>query len=242
MKKSFVIILILLVSTLYVSAIVLAADFTATATIPTLIPVGLDPIVIQVANKGLETKDWTDDGTATGLPHIVTELNFDPMVLNPKASDSIAVKKAWGKNKAFLPDHFFSIDMGYIYGDASSEITQITISFAEGNNPNGSSGKHGIGWKSSAVFAKKTIDVTGNENLDVIVPSGTRSLLKTLATTPKVFTILTDIPEGWLRAYIGIATKDPADASTIPWPSDAEVFHPGDTPGKYTGTLTITSV
>lgn len=242
MKKSFVIILMLLVSMMCVSSIALAQKTTtnlaATATIGALIPVDLDPVVISVTGRGKLTSDWE---ISPGVPNIVNELNFDPMRLYPNEDSTDEEKKAWGKYKAFLPNHFFSIDIGYAYGELESQIDHIYIRYQEGANPNETKNPpgNGLGYKSSAVFAKKSIDVTGAELDDVIYPSGTRYLLKTLATQ-KAFTISTEIPSGWLRAYIGIATKDPADASTIPWPADAEVFNPGDNPGVYTGTLVIT--
>jgi len=54
--------------------------------------------------------------------------------------------------------------------------------------------------------------------------------------------LLSAISPGWLRIYVGLVTKDPSDpVFGSAWPSNFEVFSPGDVPGPYTGTLIISS-
>jgi len=141
-------------------------------------------------------------------------LSFDPMTFNA------------GTN-VFLPDHYFAIEVAPVSGSGN---TDVTLSYTEGANPN--SPNHGLGWRAVATFFK----VTGGSVETQLSAHGPKKMLKDLAgehITPA------ELSGGFLRAYVGIVTKDPA--AVIPDPAASEVFTNATPAGSYDGSLVVTA-
>ncbi len=86
---------------------------------------------------------------------------------------------------------------------------------------------------------KKRI-VNGAEATEVAGDRIAKVLLKDVST---VNVLLTDLVQGWLRMYVGLVTKDPAlPSGDVEFSTAAQVFSPGDVPGTYSGTLTVSSL
>jgi hypothetical protein len=143
-----------------------------------------------------------------------TTLSFDPMTFNTA-------------NQIWLPDHYFIIDVGTTGGAGN---TDATFTYTEGANPN--SPGHGLGWKSTATFAK----VTSSGQETGLTAHGPKRMLKDLNGEHILPAELTD---GFLRVYLGIVTKDPS--ATVPDPASSELFTNADRPGTYDGSLVVTA-
>ena len=223
MKKGIFVALTLIGLSLFISTLTFAqTNIPASATVPG--PTAVDPSVIKVMGTGSSPANW--DGE-------VSSMSFDPLTLNtfPNPDPTKA------PFQVFLPDHFFSIDMGYLYGPGTS-ITQITTSYSDTLSPQ----THGLGWKTTATFVRKFILPDGSEKTESLpadLAPGTTGKILLKDVTSKSF-LLSQISPGWLRMYVGIVTKDPA--AILPDPTLAEVFSPGDTAGTYAGNLVISSL
>lgn len=197
---------------------VFGQTFSASVTVPA--PVDVAAVATRVNGTGLNPADWQ--------PGAVTSLNFDPMTLftfpdpaNPANSFSI-----------FLPDHFFAIDVGFVFASGAS-ISGVVVSYSQ-SQPTG-----GLGSRSTATFVRKTRNADGSEAPETFTgPGNGKSRLIDLVA-PGTQVSLTTLAGGWLRLYVGIVAKDPA--ANPPDPASADVFAPGTTPGTFTGTLVITS-
>jgi hypothetical protein len=144
-----------------------------------------------------------------------TLLSFDP--LNYDALNGI-----------WLPDHYFSL---VITTAGGSGALDVTTTYTEGANPNSSTVRHGLGWKSTATF----FTVLGPLEVPLLL-HGPKKALKSL--TGEHFTS-SELIGSNLKMYLGIVAKDPN--ATYLDPADTEVFTNQDLPGVYDGTLLITA-
>lgn len=226
MRKGFQILAVACLALLVYSVSFAASTSTLATTVTLTGPTGVNPVALKVLGKGTNTSDWN--------PTPQTSLSFDPITLN-----TFTVS---GKTfSVFLPDHFFSIDMQYTYGGGAA-ISQFQFSFI-GTEPAGQTG-HGLGVKATATFVKKRLDANGVEVPETVADrvSPGKVLLRDVNTA---HVTLSQLSGGWLRVYVGLVTKDPLlGTSDIENATGtlAEVFSPGDVPGSYSGTLTITSL
>ncbi len=229
MKRVKLVILILLSLSLFICADSYAVDYTASASMPS--PVGISPTINKVMGKGLNPSDWV--GTSSNL-------DFGTLISTPW-TDPVTLKSGL----VFLPDHFFAIDVGYLYGSGTG-VKSIQVSYTPQDTLPPT--QHGLGYKSLATFMKKYIvggyEKTEDVTTDVI--DSRKYLLKDVQAGKTI--TLTTLGGGWLRVYVGIATLDPnATLKDSTAGTEVEVFSPGDTPSNpptvaYKGSLTITAL
>lgn len=198
----------------FVSVFFCSISFAIDATVTMPYPTGVTPVTTLVMRDGKDADDWED---------AVDTLDFDPLTLNtfPDPDDP--------KNpfQIFLPDHFFCIDLGYDYTTEGDKITGIKINYNDTST-------NKLGKKATATFIKKKYKVEENVKTDLVLGG------KLLLDSVKNKTIdVSALGGGWLRAYVGLVNKDP-DADVLD-PTAGEPFVPGDAPGAYEGTITISS-
>jgi hypothetical protein len=228
MKKSILMLLVLIGLSLLVASLAFAVDYPASATVPS--PIDVDPKMLLVTGDGKSSNNWLDKAEKFTMDFGTLTLNTFP---NPAPGGA--------PFQVFLSDHFYSIDVGLMYGPGTP-ITQVTVDYNEGNKPFGQTAG-GLGTKTTGTFVKKFILPDGSEKSEAIPADLIPGLGKMrLIDVQNEGILLTDISPGWLRIYVGLVTKDPADpVFGSSWPANFEVFSPGDVPGNYTGTLIISS-
>lgn len=220
MKRSHLIMFILIGLCLFVSSEVFALDLTAEATVPG--PTGIDPTVLSVIPDPLDTKKWQSSSIVTDNKLQFGTLKFKTFV------DPLDTLKIYN---IFLPDNYFAIDVGYTWG-TGTPITKITVSYTNIAIPP----QQDIGGKATATLMKKSRAITGLENPETVSTAIGKFLLSSLTGTPQQVT-LASISGQWLRVYVGIVSKDPT--ALIADPTTAVPFVPGDV-GVFTGKLVIT--
>ncbi len=195
-------------------ALTASKDFFLTATIPSVS--GISISASSIKNDASGNPVFSAAGTS---------LSFDPLIYKTFAVGT-ATYNAW------LPDHWFAIDVGSTGGAAST--TSVTVTYKDTSFLNGTTG-HNLGWKSTLTF----MTVTGSGETAITAHgTGGKMLLKDIPTAGENVTNA-QIGAGYLRMYLGIVTKD--STALIPDPAAGEVFTNGDKPGPYTGTLTISA-
>ncbi len=204
-------------------AIVATDTFSLTATMQAVSSISMSVNSVDSATSKIWTPVTVTGGAAA--------LSFDPMSYKT-FYDTVDPTKVVGN--AWLPDHFFAIDIG-----SQGSVTNYTVAvkYAETNadNPNFAAGGHGLGWKSTVTFMQETGTA---ENAIVRHGGAGKMLLKDIALTGATGQVVTkaDVGSGWLRLYVGIVAK----ATTgIADPAAGEVFTNADAAGAYKGTLTI---
>ena len=133
---------------------------------------------------------------------------------------------------AYLGDVYYAIDV-FPYGAGA---LNVTLSYTDDINPNGAP-NDGTGLGVHAIGTPTAHDDNGTPGIftdDADNPIGTRAALSGIAQTVLSSDILAN--GQYFRLYVGLATGDPAESE----PAPAVPFSPGDTPGNYTGTLTMT--
>jgi hypothetical protein len=179
--------------------------FTVSATVP-----AATGISITVDSVNSATNVFTT------LPTGTTALSFDPMTFNTT-------------NNIYIPSIYYALNFAVANGAGSPDVT---VTYNEGSNPNsGTSNPDGLGFKSTATFAK---EVGSTETL--LTDHGPKKLLTNLNGEHVTFSELTG---GYLRIYLGIwvgSTTAPAD------PAGGQPFSNADAPGTYTGSLVATAV
>lgn len=177
------------------------ADFAVTATVPAA--TGVSIVATQV------------DSASNVFGPQVDALNFDPLTYNDA-------------NGIYLPDHYFTIDVGASGGAGSPDVN---ITYVEGSKPVGQT--NGLGWKSIATFVKVSGN-PGNEVQTDMSAHGPKKLLKDLSGENVTDT---ELIGGFLRLYVGVFPGD--DQGILN--SGGEVFSNSDKAGTYSGTLTVTA-
>jgi hypothetical protein len=184
-----------------------ATAFTVSATVPT--STGINLVV--------------DSVNATGTPVFTqvtgTNLSFDAgggMVFNTT-------------NNIYLPSVYYAINVSTSGG---AGLPDTTVTYAEGNNPNGSSTTQlGLGTKATATFDQEL------GSAETLLPLGKKRLIDLTGSTGHV--PYTSLASGsYLRIYLGVwtgSTTAPVD------PSNGQPFSNADAPGQYTGTLTVSA-
>jgi hypothetical protein len=176
--------------------------YTVSATVPAATSVSIN------ASKVNST-------TNVFTPVTGTALSFDPLRFDTT-------------NQIFMPEHYFAISAGPANGGGN---TDVTVSYAEGSNPNavaGGSG-HGLGWKTSATFVK----VEGATETP-LSSHGPKKLLKSLSSERITST---ELGSGVFRMYVGVVTNPTAPGE----PAGAEVISGADKTGSYTGSLVVSA-
>ncbi len=232
MKKSFIIMFILMGLCLFVSSEVFAVDLPASAIVPG--PSAIDPSVLSVIPNASNPKLWESytDVTRTGKLEFTTSLPGEVLRLKTFIDDTDPDNiKTYN---IFLPDNYFSIDVGYVWAGAPY-VAKITVEFLLPTD-----GSPSLGDRATATFMGKSRKADGSEKEEEkgdAIGDG-----KYLLTSLNEQVDLTDDLDGkWLRLYVGIVAMDP-DADFLDEDvSGAVPFVPGDAPGTYTGTLTITA-
>ncbi|MBF0331037.1 MAG: hypothetical protein HQL17_03810 [Candidatus Omnitrophica bacterium] len=196
----------------------MAALFFAVQTVPAnavVVPFTVSATINKVSNVTVSATSVLSANSASRSPVINNQLAMDPMTYNTALGN-------------YLPDHYFVIDTG-----ATGAGLNVVMTYAEGNNPNGTG--HGLGWKTTGTFFKVTLSGT-TETEAVIATHGDangKKLLKDLAN--ETFTTA-QTNGGWLRAYVGVNfAGDPKQVT------GAEMFTNADAAGAYSGTLTVTA-
>jgi hypothetical protein len=181
--------------------------FTVSATVPTATGVS-----ITVASVNSATNVFTTLASGT------TALSFDPMTLNTT-------------NNIYLPNKFYALNFGVSNGAGTPDVS---VTYTEGANPNGAT--NGLGFKSTATFAKEVVSTTGATTETLLTAHGPKKRLIDLAAEHVTFT---ELAGGFLRIYLGVwtgSTVAPAD------PVNGKPFSNADAPGAYTGSLVVTAV
>jgi hypothetical protein len=180
--------------------------FTVSATVPSATGIG-----VTVSSVNSSTNAFTTLSAGT------TALSFDPLTFNTT-------------NNIYLPNHYFALDFAVTGGSGSPDVT---VSYTEGSNPNGST--NGLGYKSTATFAKEVSNGTSNTET-FLTAHGPKKRLIDLSGEHVAYTELTG---GFLRMYLGLwtgSTTAPAD------PTNGQPFTTADGAGTYTGSLVVTAV
>ena len=185
----------------------------------------------------LEVTPDPDDPSIWAGSTEVGSIDFDPLTLETFTVTEGDVTRTY---QAFLPSHYYAIDLGYTYG-AGSAISSIGFAYAEGANPNAANPDGGgLGSKATVSLVRKALDSEGEELPEEVSDTLETKVLLTDIGSASVS--MTELAGGWLRVYVGLVTKNPElDASDVEFTEEAEVFSPGDIPGGYSGTLTITA-
>lgn len=125
----------------------------------------------------------------------------------------------------FLPGDgiFWGLDIG---GDAAG-LPDITIDYQNEANPNAPNG--GLDKKGTITSFKVTGGPGPEDQVTTLIPNKAGSL----GDLPFNYDADTDLANGFLRLFLGIS--DGSDNA----PASSEPFTPGDAPGLYSGTLTI---
>ena len=160
-------------------------------------------------------------GPGGALPSTTALLDFGPMTFD-------------ATNNVWIPTNYYIIGVKSANGAGSVDAT---ITYTEGENPNGASGK-GLGWHAFATFNKFVPGpfMAGAPEQGVqleLTAHGPRKLLKDLTNehiTSDELGVGTT-----LVVYLNLAT------GLIPQPSGTVLFTNADAPGTYSGTITFTA-
>lgn len=128
----------------------------------------------------------------------------------------------------WLAPTYFAVDISNVAAGSPS----VTISYVEGNKPNGA--VHGLGYKTVAsikkeVYVAPNSDGTANPPLETAVSAYALIDLVTPRTIAS-----SNFTGGWARVYLGVYSGSPAVAN-------AEGFLSSDVSGTYTGKVIITA-
>jgi len=181
--------------------------FTVSATVP-----AATGISITVDSVNSTTNVFTQ------LPAGTTALSFDPMTFNTT-------------NNIYVPDHYFALNFGVTGGAGTPDVT---ATYNEGSNPNGTT--NGLGYKSTATFAKEVVGANGSTTETLLTAHGPKKRLIDLNAEHVAYT---EVVGGYPRIYLGVwtgSTTAPAD------PTNGQPFSNGDAAGTYTGSLVVTAV
>jgi len=129
----------------------------------------------------------------------------------------------------YLPDHFFVLDIAPLAGGAG--LPDTTFTYTEGSKPVGQ--VNGLGTKSSITYAKEVFTTSSTPPAETILTSEGPQVMKNVSAKhiPS-----TDVPGGWLRAYVGVCSGNPATD-----PTGCAPFTNADQAGAYSGQLVVTS-
>ena len=127
----------------------------------------------------------------------------------------------------WLPQYYFALDVAPTGGTGNPTVS---VSYAQGNNPNGASG-HGLDYKGSISFSKVT-GQTGSQSESVLFYPVRFGMVA--SAVGNIVPTNLGITDGFLRIYIGIGDGSMTGGNS------PEVFTNSDMPGTYTGVLTIT--
>lgn len=232
MKKSFLIIFVLMGLSLFISSEIFAADASlqASAIIPG--PSFIDPVVLSVIPNAVNPKIWDSftDVTATGKLEFTSSLPGGVLRLKSFV-DPLDATKIYN---IFLPDNYFSIDVGYIW-EGTPFVKKINVTFTDGTPLN-------LGTRATATLIAKSRLVDGSEKTEAKTDAIGNGKYRLTGLTQQV-DLSSQLDKKWLRLYVGIASMDPAadflDSAVTP--TAPTPFVPGDAPGTYTGTLVITA-
>jgi hypothetical protein len=131
--------------------------------------------------------------------------------------------------KRYYSDVAYAIDVTPTTGAGS---TDITISYAEGSNPNDNGGSgHGLGYKTVVTLHK--VEGIAESPLSY----GLNGMLMARMFTGGMSISPSALGSGYFRMYVGVANGGAGSTE----PTETEVFSPGDKAGPYTGSLTITA-
>ncbi len=131
----------------------------------------------------------------------------------------------------YLPNHYFTLDVAATAGGAGTPDTNFT--YAEGAVPTGQPTTSALGSKSSIVFAKEVFTSSSTPPDETLLTTFGPRRLNQMSATNIPFTSVTG---GWLRAYVGVCTGNPATD-----PAGCVPFTNADVAGNYSGTLTVTA-
>ncbi len=147
-----------------------------------------------------------------------TALSFDPMTYNTTYN-------------IYFPSTYYALSIGVTGGSGTPDVT---ITYNEGSNPNGTT--NGFGFKSTATFAKAVVGPGGGTTETLLSAHGPK---KRLIDLNAEHVTSTELAGGFLKIYLGIwtgSTAAPAD------PSNGKPFSNSDAAGTYTGSLVVTAV
>ncbi len=143
-----------------------------------------------------------------------------PLLLNDVLFD-FGTLEYDGTNHVWYAPSYFYITVAAIQGVSPN----VKVSYVEVKNPNGNQ-SHALGAKTVVTFTRLT--ATGQQNLMASHPTQALKDIGLVTVTPD------ELGGDSLNIALGIYTGSP----TVP---GAEPFTNSDTPGTYTGTLTVTS-
>lgn len=231
MKKSFIIMFALIGLSLFLSSETFAADASLQASAIVPGPSFIDPVVLSVIPNAANPKIWDSftDVTATGKLEFTTSLPGGVLRLRSFV-DPLDSKKIYN---IFLPDNYFSIDVGYIWA-GTPYVKKINVTFTDGTPS--------LGTRATATLIAKSRLVDGSEKPEAKTDAIGNGKYRLTGLTQQV-DLISQLDKKWLRVYVGIASMDPTadflDSAVTPTPPVP--FVPGDAPNTYTGTLIITA-
>lgn len=130
-------------------------------------------------------------------------------------------------NGVFYSPFYYAIDISVVGG--AGQPDDIALSYTEGNNPNvNNRGRGGLGTKATLAVVK-----TDGTTESVLIKKIMKKVGNISAMDKSLFN------GGWPRLYVAIWDGNP---ETKLGDTEEQTFSALDTPGQYTGTLTVTAV
>lgn len=160
----------------------------------------------------------------------VVDNNFSPVSSSILSFDPLAFNEELG---IFLPrdGQYYAIDVGSVGGAGKPEVV---VTYNDGLSPNGSG--DGLGKRATATFLEVVQEGNQQSEVPISAVSPTKKLLEDVSG---IRVRSNDLPDGFLRIYLGVYTGD--QSGTFPDPAGGAPFTLDDEPGEYTGTLVISA-
>jgi len=170
------------------------------------------------------TPPTTPGGLTVWAPLTGFGMSFDPMTLKTFTVSGT-------QYQAFLPDHFFAIDVA---GTGGAGTPSTVVNYVPGSRPTGASTTQTLGDRANIDYRALKYNAGANPT-EFVISSHGQKLLKNVVNENITAAQVTGAGAGatWLRMYVGI--NNGLDATNYP------PFTPGDPAGSYTGRLDITS-
>jgi len=140
-------------------------------------------------------------------------------------------------NGIWTGSRFFAIDLAPATAadiPAPGNYGSITFTYGANTVPAGQPAAEGLN-KRATIAAVRVSGAIGAQTETPVIPARAIGV----GTIPSL--TQSDVAGGFLRVYVGLATGELVAGTTTPVAANSVPFTNGDTPGTYTGTLTITA-
>lgn len=192
------------------AGVLMAATGSQTYTVSTTVP---SPSSVSITAVSI----------TAGVNPVNTPVTGTALSLDPLTFDTV--------NQIYLSNHYFAISAGPAGGAGS---TSVSLSYAEGANPNNVAGgsTFGLGWKTVGTFMK----VVGSTETPLSGHGGSSGKKMLKDVTAETVTTA-ELGTGTFKLYVGIQTNP----SALGEPAGSQVFSAVDKPGIYSGSLVVSA-